>query len=185
MNKTLAFPVRSLMAVSLICTALAGCQAAGAAPTQAPVLPSPASIPPTSIPPTLPKPSPMPSPTPLPSIQVQSLQEIVGGWKSPGTVCAGNPCLLRFKADGSFEIDSLFQGAVDKVIESGKITLSDGIFHLETTGGECDGTTNGYYQVFLTSRDGKPLSLKFTATQPDECTDREKGLGFTYTIFNP
>jgi hypothetical protein len=74
---------------------------------------------------------------------------------------------------------------VDKMIESGKISLSDSILHIETTGGECEGTTNGYYQVFLTNRDGKPFQLQFKATQPDECTDREKGLGFTYTFDNP
>jgi hypothetical protein len=190
MTKYLVFsPICFIAAVGLLCVTLASCQTQETMPTTAPTLPVPiaTTIPPspTSIPPTVIPPTPKPSPTPVPSIQVQSLQDIVGDWKSPGTLCAGNPCLLRFKADGTFEIDSLFQGVIDKVIESGKITVSDGIFHLETTGGECAGTTNGYYQIFLTNRDGKPYSLQFTPTQSDECADREKGLSFTYTFLNP
>jgi len=190
MTKNFTFPILLLFAISLLCTTLAGCQVASTVPTLAPVLASPTSVaptsvPPTSIPPTSPSPTPIPTRTHEPSVQALSLQEIAGDWKSPGTVCAGNPCLLRFKTDETFEIWSLFQGSLDHQIEGGKITISDGIFHLETSGGECPGTTNGYYQFFLTNRDGKPFNLQFKSTQPDECTDREKGLHFTYTFLNP
>jgi hypothetical protein len=188
-NKHLTFSFRSVLAVGMICAILASCQSQETVPTLAPTQPVPTRTPippsPTSIPPTVIPPTPELSPTPVPSIQLQSLQDIVGDWQSPRTVCAGNPCLLQFKADGTFEIWDLYQGVLDHLIEKGEIAISDGIFHIETTGGECSGTTNGYYQVFLTIQEGKPNRLQFAPTQPDECADREKGLSFTYTFLSP
>lgn len=187
MKKYLTFSIRFVMAVSLACAVLASCQSQGTAPTAVTTLtvptdtlipPSPTSIPPTAIPPTV-----RPSPTPLPSVQALALQDILGDWKSK---CGGNDCLWRFKADGTYEVYDYYQGATGVEFEGGTITITDGVFHLaSSSNAACASTPNGYYQIFRTDKDGKPLSLHFEPSQPDECADRQSSLKLTLTFVNP
>jgi hypothetical protein len=85
----------------------------------------------------------------------QVLEDIVGNWKSK---CVGNPCLWNFSSDGTYYVADYFMDVMGVIAERGKITIADGVIHLETSGICGDKTNaNGYYQAFLTKQDGKPF----------------------------
>jgi hypothetical protein len=106
------------------------------------------------------------------------MDEILGEWVSSG--CGGGPCVFEFRADGTYKNRYVTptEGQGITMIDRGKITFSDGVFHLESTYGYCQimNTPHGYYQAFLTEVDGSPV-LEFKSTEKnDECGDRKRAI---------
>lgn len=129
---------------------------------------------PTQVPPTMVPPSPTSDPatsTPEPPVLVTSMDEVLGEWLSR---CGGGPCTIKISADEKYSISYVnpTEGQGVTLVERGKITFSDGIFHLETTSGFCETMPNGFYQAFLKHIDGE-LYLEMQGTQDDECGDRQ------------
>lgn len=135
-------------------------------------------VPPTEVIPTMVPPSPTSlhaTSTPELPVLVTSMDEILGEWLSR---CGGGPCTLKISADGIYSIRYIHptEGQGITQVEKGKITFSEGIFHLESTAGGCESTPNGFYRAFLKHKDGT-LYLEMEGTQDDECRDRQNMIG--------
>lgn len=134
-------------------------------PAQA--LPSPTANPPTSV-------QPSPTSTPEAPVPVKSLDEIAGDWL---TKCGAGSCIFEIHADGTYlqRYKTPTETGITQ-IDIGKITFSNGVFHLESTMGYCEPMPNGFYQASLIRMDGKPYQLNLEPTQQDECADRQNSI---------
>ena len=135
---------------------------------------SPTQLPPTMVPPS---PTSVPSTsTPEPPVLVTSMDEILGEWLSR---CGGGPCTFKISADGTYNMRYInpTEGQGVTQIDRGKITFSDGVFHLESTSGYCSEMAgpHGFYKASLKYIDGQ-LYLKLDGTQDDECGDRQSAI---------
>jgi hypothetical protein len=140
-------------------------------PTQTMPAPTATSVPPTEV---LPFPtSQPPTATPLPPVQAGSLDEILGAWSA---VCGSGTCVIKFFEDGTYRhwYVKTTEGGVSE-IDAGTITYTDGVFQLVSVNGSCEKQASGYYSALLSIKDDKPF-LKFTATQADECPDRQNSV---------
>ncbi len=170
-NHSISIPSLTISLILLTALFLSAC---ASQPTTGPTSAPPTPLPPTQILPTTIPPSPTTVPstnTPEPPVLVTSMDEILGEWLSR---CGGGPCTVKISADGTYNMRYVnpTEGQGITQIDRGKITFSDGVFHLESTSGYCETMPNGFYRASLSYIDGQ-LYLKFDGTQKDECSDRQ------------
>ena len=132
------------------------------------------SAPPTQVPPSPAKTMTPATSTPETSVLGTAYEELIGTWLS---TCGAGACTLEFKSDGRYRVAYVQKTETGiTTIETGKVTLADGILHfVGAATGYCaleGGQANGDYTAVLFHRDDD-LYLRLTAAPNDECADRK------------
>lgn len=108
--------------------------------------------------------TPQPTPAPVEALAT-SPSDLVGIWGLPGLNSN-----LEIKSDGTYRVVATYGDLID----FGNYTFDAGKFTWVNTSMCPDKPAT--YEVFVTTQDGKPLSLRFQVVGDDPCESR-KGLG--------
>jgi hypothetical protein len=155
--------MNKLALIILVTLLLAAC-APAETPQPSVILPTNTSTEPPTTTPTAPPPASTPTSAPVEALAT-SPSEIIGIWGLPGINSN-----LEIKTDGTYRITSKYGDLID----FGNYSFDAGKFTWVNTSMCRDKPAT--YDVFVATKDGKPLFLRFQVVGSDPCESR-KGFG--------